>query len=288
MKPRSRRGFILPLVIMITMALSLGTAIILERNGATALSIRRQLNQHSDHHTSFGIRDIVDAWIRAGQQQAFRERVGEDGRLVDIEFPEGFNARSTSPEILRVWVRDAQDTVLADLTGLTGQTLRDARSMLQAVHDRTGNDWLSYTRKLGPAQISAQKASRDVLSAVVFAATESAIDGESFVSEVIQARDESPLTTQKLTEIATNTGLDPEQQAAMLRMIVADTSFWRIRVELVRGDTPIERFEGYLSPPARGRSRDRNAFGGSQRTNIFDLHRVRIDPNVSTPFVTGG
>lgn len=275
----TRRAFIMPLVLMLTMALTLTAAFILQRQSNQSLVVRRQFGQYESHHATRGIADVIDAWMSGGgRYRSFRDRLDADGRILDITIPDGLSASSQGGDILRLFVKDAQGTLLADFSGLTGQTLRDARDSLDALKTEAPAEWTRFTRPLGPVTISLTEAPREVLSAVVQGVTGSIHDGQAFVTSVLKARDEGPIDAQALNQCILDADLTPELQAKLTRAVTSETTFWNLRVDVLRGGvTLVARYEGYLTTTQAPTARAQPGGQPSRKGHVQNLRRVPLE-----------
>lgn len=267
----------MPLVIMITVSLTLLTAVVMSRQSAHRLSAQRQLGLLESHHVKRGIQNTLEVWLRRGQSRPFKDRIGQDGLIAKIEVPDGITPNATGIEEIRLYVADAQDKVLIDFSGLQGQTLLDARDLAGTFKDRSPAEFQSQTRTLGPVAVSAASASAEVLSAVLFAVTESANEGSEFVSSIMAMRGAGPIDAQAFNQAIIDAGLPPEKQAKLLRLVVPDTSLWKLRADIVRGDTVIDGYDGLLLTETRGpRS---GGIQNTRRSAILTLDRRKSGVN---------
>ena len=278
MKRTSRKAFILPLAIMLAFIATMLIASVLSRQSAQSLSAGRQLGQYSAHHLERGLEDTVGAWVRNGSRKSLRERLAPDGLAFTVQLPHGLSSNSSNPEQMMVYFQDAQDTVLADLSALHGQDADDANKVLDALHALVGNQMERYTRMLGPVAVSAQSADRAVLKAVLSAVGAS---GSDFAIEsIMKARNEATpggggSGSSLVQEAAKAANLDTEQTAALSRLLSSDTSFWKLKVDIVRNGKLVDGYDGYASINTKGQ-RDRS---GQQagRGNILQLLRRALD-----------
>ncbi|MEK6701463.1 MAG: hypothetical protein AABZ53_04310 [Planctomycetota bacterium] len=268
----------MPLVIMITVSLTLLTAVVMSRQSAHGLSARRQIGLLESHHVKRGIQGAIDAWLRRGQSRPFRERIGPDGLIAEIEVSDGITPSATGTEKVRLSVIDAQDKVLVDFSGLQGQTLLDARDFAGSFKERSPEEFARQTRTLGPVAVSAASASAEVLSAALFAVTESANEGSEFVSSVMSMRGAGPMNPQAFNQAIIDAGLTPEKQSKLLRLVVPETSLWKLRADIVRGDTVIDGYDGLLLTEGRG-PRMAGSSGSQRRSAILTLDRRKSGVN---------
>ncbi|XVJ58777.1 MAG: hypothetical protein HEQ23_04995 [Tepidisphaera sp.] len=269
-----RRAFIMPLVLMLTMVLTLTAAFVLQRQGSQSMIQRRHMAQYESHHTTRGVADVIEAWLTGGgRYKSFRDRIDGDGKILDITVPDGLSVKSQGSDVLRISVKDAQGTLLSDFSGLTGQSFLDSKAALDALKEEAPTNWRSFTRTLGPTQVSLAEAKREVLSAIVQGITGSIHDGQEFVRSVMQLREQGPIDAQMLNQAVIDAGLPPEQQAQLNRMITSETTFWTLRVDVLRnGSLLVGRYEGYLL--TTGPSRSAGQQGQNRRGHVMNLKWV--------------
>jgi hypothetical protein len=132
-----RRAFIMPLVLMLTMVLTLTAAFVLQRQGSQSMIQRRHMAQYESHHTTRGVADVIEAWLTGGgRYKSFRDRIDGDGKILDITVPDGLSVKSQGSDVLRISVKDAQGTLLSDFSGLTGQSFLDSKAALDALRKK--------------------------------------------------------------------------------------------------------------------------------------------------------
>lgn len=269
----NRRAFIMPLVLMLTVVLSLAAVYIVQRQSVQYLTTRRQVAQYEAHHTTQGLKDIVNAWLKTGRYRTFRERIDAEGRIVDIVVPDGLTSRSPGGDIIRLSVKDAQGTLRADFDGLQGQTLRDAKAALDALKTEAPDSWRTLTRQYGPITVSIAEAKREVLAAVVQSVTDSVHDGQGFVTSVLDMQSKGPIDAQAFSQAMLDAQLSPEQQAKLSRMVTSETTFWALTVDVLRGGTTVvARYEGFLTS-STNRS---NARQNPRQNSVTELRRIPI------------
>lgn len=273
MNLRARRGFILPLSIMLVLIASILLAAMLSRQSAQSLSAARQLGQYAAHHTERGLDDVIGAWVRNGSRRPLRERLTETGLAFEISLPNGVSGRSNAPEVMQVYFEDAQDTVLSDLSTLRGQAADDGARMLDALQQVAGGAAKDLTRTMGPVAVSAQSSSKTVLTAAFIAATGSTTT-DFAVDTILKARSEGTLTSATIQEAARAGNFDTDQTNAIVRFIVAESSFWKLKVDILRNGVLVDGYDGYASVNARGQRERAGMQAG--RGNVLQLQRRAI------------
>lgn len=270
----NRRAFVMPLVLMLTVVLTLAASYILQRQSTQFLVVRRQVGQYESHHTTRGIADMIDSWLTHGPKfRTFRERLDGEGRFLDITVPDGLVAQSGGNDIIRIYVKDAQGTLLSDFAGLQGQPLKDCKEALDALKADAPTNWRDMTRTLGPTVVSIAEAKREVLSAVVQAVTGSVHDGQDFVRSVLEMQG-GAIDAQAMNQAVLDAGLNPEQQAKLSRMITSETTFWSLRVDVLReGRTVVARYQGFLNAGSVSRAGGQTARKG----HVLNLRWVPVE-----------
>lgn len=253
-----RRGMALPVVLMLVLVAGIVISMMMERHVVQALTVQRELQQYAFHHTSKGVQEAIEAWLR--QTNATRnmaEAIEADGHAFDLTLDGGSS--------VRVSLFDAQDGILIELAGLNAQSRDMARLMIEELQTRAGATAARYVRREGPVQISVNSAPEDVLYAAVNAATNGE-DSENLVSEILHARDSEPLTPSTLNDLFTQANVSPENRPRLHMVLTAQPTLWRVVAEAqssqsVYSGRPNRRFCGLvvISGSIAGTARDRAA-----------------------------
>ncbi len=268
-----RGGFILPMVVLLTFLMALVIAVILERQAAHALTVRRVAGQYDAHHTRRGLSEVIEAWVRSGQTKPMRERLGPDGLAMTIELAGGLSGRSQGPHTVALYLEDGQQSVLSDFTGLSGDLLLDAKLMFEAFRSISGNTRLQRT--LGPVAVSAMSAPREMLIAAAMAAGTSG-SPEAFAEAVLAQRDPGPLSAQAVQQAGSEAGYQGEALQRLIRLVAPETTLWRLRADVSAGGRLVDRYLGYAIVHGAGR-RDRLSSGATRRGSILQLEQVLVD-----------
>lgn len=218
------RGFTLPMVMLLVLVAGVAVAVMMERQVAQAMTVRRQLEQYQFHHAAKGAQEAIEAWIRSsGASRSLQDSLGEGGHAFDLEFQTG--------ETVRVSFFDGQDNALIEMAGLTVDAQETARAILQELTVREGARAREFVRRDGPLAVSVNAARPEVLFAVVNAITE----GEStqeIVDEIIHQRSQGQLTAAILNDIYSRTTLTPETRSRLSTVLTAQTSLWRVIAQI--------------------------------------------------------
>lgn len=193
-RPRfiARRAFALPLVILVTLVVSLGVGMLMQRSGAGYLAARRQADGYMQHHAGAGMREMVNRWLTTVRGR-LKESIEEDGFAFSLDLPDG-------GEIL-VYLDDAQGSILARPDAYTGRRREILESMnayldlleLQqqalaarsapngvpgapaapqpfvSANTRPGELPAELRRQYGPSEVSLRTAPREVIEALASA-----------------------------------------------------------------------------------------------------------------------
>lgn len=260
---RARRGFALPLVILLTLVVSLAVGVLMQRNGAGYLAARRQADGYIKSHAGLGIREMVSRWLTSVR-----------GRLADSLESDGFAFSLELPgdQHIDVYMDDAQGSALARADAHTGRR-REIIEMMNAYLDLleygptatagpgqkpvpqprpVAEGELPLRRMYGPSEISLKTAPREVLEALAAAVADPKKtqiiadtilrnrDGESGDGSRVQSVDE---VTRALREV----GVDNEAIREITAMLVTTPKLYMVTAEL-RGanDRLLDKARGLL------------------------------------------
>ncbi len=225
MNKSSRRGFALPLVVIIALVASLTIGMVLMRHGTSHLAVERQINTYRDHHRHMGVQELIDRWL-ATTRGSIREVLGDGGLAFELNLPGG---------TAKVYLEDAQGTALEDLRSVHGPETRFARRLVALLDaapiTRTAEGAALVYRKEGPVRLSVHTARAEVLDAVAQAVAPTG-DWERFSREVQQRRSQRELAASDIRGIATEAGLSAEDAAGLEMMLTADPTVWKVTVLL--------------------------------------------------------
>lgn len=285
----ARRGFALPLVLLVTLVATVMLTLMLTRHNTQSLAVQRDLDRYATHHISKGVEEVVNNWMRTFGTKSMPEMLDEGGLGLVLAPDDG--------AAVQISFFDAQGAVLTDLAGLPAKSREQALDILARVRglrgqrDRYGRP---YTRKFGPVAVSANSAPEPILRAVVESALgldpgSSNATSDAIVSGILSARPgdrngvpapNEPFPSGKLEEVFTRASVEQAALEKLRQLIVETPSLWSFTVvPAVRSSDPnVEevRFEGLLLAGSSGRDR---SSGGVQRTSpVVSLNRVRSDP----------
>ncbi len=273
------RAFALPLVLAIVI---LGTFImmaVLERYSGQRLIIEKQLDAYQDHHISRGVREAVDAWAGAASAGApQRPATGEQPAVKTIQDylgPEGhaFDLAPKDGAPVSVYMHEAQGTLLADFSGLSGQELQAAAGALAALEEVAPStiNPTKYTRKEGPLAVSVRSATPTVLSAICRSAL-GPTKGREFAEELIRVRQQPDFDATKLNEAYQRTGVNGEDAAKLQMLLTASPGLWLVVAEMDGSNNSIVRYRGLTT--VRGSMAARNRQNGNRPGQFLSWERV--------------
>lgn len=280
---RSRRGYALPLVLLLALVASVVMAMVLDRQRTQTLSQKRQLDQYRDDHFAKGLQETIDAWMKSVAARPLAELLDDDGHALDMDLAGGVT--------LRLYAFDGQGSVLTEIAGLTGEArvtaagLVDALSKLPPELRNAGSGFergrlTELTRRFGPMAISVNSAPEAVLNAVVRYALGDSGAGD-VVTSLLNARSEKVLAAPDLSDALAKIDADTAQRSTLSRILTTQPSLYRLEARLYRtrdGSSsdarPAAVYAGYTLIGSRTTQRDRTSNQTTRLTSIFDWHRV--------------
>jgi len=221
--PRFRRGFALPLVILLLLISSMTIVVIMQRQTAQTRLVHEMIDDYQTHHAAFGVRAIVRKWIS--------NKTGSD--LSEFAAKEGVSYRFVLPNdvYVSVWVLDGQGIPVTTPTDIGPANVRyytEITSRIRSTSDRA-------LRARGPSMISIATAPRDVLEALV----EDEDQGRNLADRIIKARERRPLDRDGMMNQLRRAGLGDDQIARIVAITTFDPGLWRVNVmsESPKSDT---------------------------------------------------
>ena len=259
--PQSRqrsRAFALALVMMLSFVAAGILMILIERQGEARLAVARQIDGYREHHLRAGLRQISQAFfsfIPTDADKVFKG--GVIGYDITVSAP-------TYSSRIKVQLTDVQGTLreatvdqgrelneiynhaadmLRSRAGLPPVDLNLAQigadgklqpafprmavpsSQLPRVATVGGAGPTNFFRERGPAAVSLNSASREVLETLV-AAIDPTGTGAAFADAVFQRRADKRLRAADVGGLLTSSGLPQEKQALLAAMVSAEPSLW--------------------------------------------------------------
>ncbi len=223
-----RRGFAFAMVILLMIVVSMGIGLAMTRFSAQTKTVARQVTKYQEHHLGRGLQEAIGAWLRQQNGRDLREVLEPTtGHAMDIVLADG-------SEVV-VYLRDAQGAALSNLTGRSELEIEEGGLLLRNLAaNTTEKQYLQETRPFGPFTISVTSASDRVLDAAARVIAGSLAD--RFLAELGSLRDNpEAITRTDLTRIATASGFDSEQRAALFRLMATDIELWAVMIEVRAG-----------------------------------------------------
>jgi hypothetical protein len=249
-----RRGFALPLVIMLVMLAGLLIVVMLQRSTIQGYTVRRQMDSYLEHHASRGFQEVLGVWTQSLGRYSILEVIDEDGHAFDLKLNDGSGA------VVSISIQDAQGGLINSLVGLNEQQeymVFEPLNWLETMYPGR----VDLVRPAGPIQVSARTAPKEVLDAIEAAILDAEPTG-TLASEIIKARGDGTLDATELAAAGNAAGFSSGTQASDFRALLThEPSLFRAVVELYQ-----PRFGGGMRLAARysGLLQVRSLAGGGQ------------------------
>ncbi len=265
-RPVSRRGFALPLVVMLTVIAGILLAAMLERFGTQQTFAQRQLEQYRDHHIARGLQEAMQAWVNSvdTQTQSLKASLGERGKAFDLEL---------DGQRVTVYLRDGQGTALAEFAGLSPEEMGTAAEVLDQLRQQDSREARQLIRREGPLAVSVRAADERVLTAVARACSSSA-RAPRVVAELMRVRDEEDFTIATMAEAFTRAGVEGEERVKLMQMLVTEPTLYRGVAEAPRAGGGVIRYTFNVLIPS-GANRARMSGGVTRPMAVMDWQRDR-------------
>lgn len=217
----TRRGYVLPMVILLSLVAALFTGVMIERVSAQRGSVRRMLERYQQVHNERGMRELIDRWIETLPSGPTEQFLEENGHALDVELQDG--------SFLSVYLYDAQGRARRDGSRLKEQEAERADGIAFALRN-TGEVPERMWRDVGPAAVDVRRAEERVIEAVVTYV----MDGEapaSLVSEIVRKARDERFDNAAIGISAVNAGATSEQRALLIELLTVEPALWRVVVE---------------------------------------------------------
>ena len=240
---RHARAFAMPVALIIVLLVGVVTGLMFERQASQRRLVERQLWWYQEHHARFGVQEVVDAWMtQIPSNLRLEDALGENGHAADLILPDG--------TVAVLFLHEAQGSLLTEFTSLSASEQELGRRLLdQLTLVEQGTPKPQNRRAVGPAQVSVNSASLDVLRAVCRALLDEG-RGEMLAREIDaeRAKRGSIDSPNALSEAFRRVQVSPEERAAVLRALSTRASLYYLVVELRRGrdGVPVARYGGYI------------------------------------------
>lgn len=255
------RGFVMPMVILLMVAVGLTMSLSLKRLSTQQLVVNRQVNSYYEHHSGRGLQEAIGAWLRQQNGRELDEVLEADtGKAMDITLSDG--------STVSIYLFDAQGGLLSDLSSVESSQVDEVGLALKNLSESVNEvQYLDMTRPFGPSAISIHTAPAEVIRA-----TAMAIAGDRGLrladDIMLQRASGERMTRQLLVETATRAGVNSEQRAAVLRRFATDVQVWGVLVE-IRGGRGLSN--GRLLARYGGVTRIRSNTGRTASSNAMEI-----------------
>lgn len=257
-----RRGFAMPVVVLLSLIVGVMAAVLLERQSTQRLVVERQLRGYRDHHFQRGLREVVGAWTDQLIGQPLEKLIAEDGHALDLELPGG--------GLAAVYLFDGQGTVLTDPMGLTTEEQQDALGIIEALAQISGEQAdPAWFRPVGPLKICVATAPPEVLEAM--AAYAGAKSPRRFAQTLVETRQRQDLTEADLQTAQNLAEIGAADRQVMTRIATVRPELWAMIVDFydpvqpASDGGPTARFGARFVLPVGG--------GGRSATTLQSLGR---------------
>jgi hypothetical protein len=216
------------MVVLLMLVVSMGIGLAMMRFSAQTKSVTRQVSKYQEHHLGRGLQEAIGAWLRQQNGRDLHEALEpETGHAMDIILADGSE--------VSVFLRDAQGAALSNLTNESDVQIEEGGIILRNLASATTEEqYLRETRPFGPFNISIASASDIVLQAAAQVVAGGLAD--RFLAELGSLRENpNAISRTELTRIATASGLDSEQRAALFRVFATDIELWAVIIEVRAG-----------------------------------------------------
>lgn len=257
-RARRVRAFALPLVILLTLVVSLAVGVLMQRNSVGYLAARRQADSYINNHAGLGMREMVSQWLSTVRGR-LRESLEDDGYAFSLELPGG--------DRVDVFFDDAQGSVLSRTDMLTGRRReivemmnayldvmeqtgremsnehpgeglgpRESFEVRQRAHGRAGEpiETMPMKREWGPSEISIRTAPVEVLEALASAVTDPK-KAQKVAEALVKRRDDQSTTRDLAVDEVTRTLRELDVGDEAIReigaMLVYTPTLYRVTAE---------------------------------------------------------
>lgn len=233
-----RSAFALPIVLMVSLALAVLITVLLERFAGQTRSVAAITRSYEAHHVGKGIHQLFEAWLRASASNKIGTKLGENGLALTARLSEGLTANANGSETLRLYLDDAQGSILTEVGSLPAEDVALADAIIVAARDIEGTDPRAVApesavakRTLGPLAVSIRTAAPATLRAAVVGACGSS-KADQLVAELFRLRDENNITATAISEVANKAELTGDERARFLKAVSAEPNLWNVTAEI--------------------------------------------------------
>ncbi len=230
------RGFALPVVLMVSLALATLIAILLDRFMSQTRSVSAIVRSYENYHAGRGLHQLFETWLRTVNSSRISGKLGENGLALTVQLSEGLTANATSAETVKFYLADGQGSILLEPSTLPAEDVGLAQAVINAARelDASGSaeEGPIAHREFGPLAVSVKSASVRTLRAAVSGAT-GGEKVEEIVAELLRARDDSGSGATLIADVANKVGLAGDVRARLLKVVTIEPTLWNITADVL-------------------------------------------------------
>jgi hypothetical protein len=228
----SRRGFVMPIVMLLALIIGLLSSVVLARAAQRSTIVRDQLAAYTASHRDRGVKELAAAWLMYSYTQDLEAMTGGG--------PDGGDAFTVTigrTTTVNVRIEPAQRTARINPIGLNADDGRLARETETILRERFGEIGLrGRTREVGPVALDAFGATDDVLAAVAQATLEGIdpIDDDTadrFVRQLRREDNGTRINPAMVLRAVDNLGLQADARDRLAAVLGTTPTLWRVTAE---------------------------------------------------------
>lgn len=221
----NRRGFAMPIVIVLALVAGILAAVVLERQAMQRRVVARELESYRSGHFERGVREVVGQWTDTLVGESIQNLLDEDGHALDIERPDG--------SMVSIYLFDGQGTALSEPLGTSEQESRDAEGILTEMERILGrrSPTGEFFRPVGSPAVSVLSAPREVLEAIG-AYARGGRSARRFADSLMDARRDGEVTEAEVNTAFSAGDLSAEERAIARRLLVLQPELWNTVVDV--------------------------------------------------------
>ena len=285
-----RRGFVMPLIVLLALVTSMMVAVLLNRNAVRRSDAEWELNSYIEEHRQRGVREMVAVWLQFSAQQDFESMLASDGTAFTLDYSGG---RRLTVKLLPAQGSPVIDSEGVDVSQVAGTVL--SPKLQREIVDRTAENLGARAevlgRSSGPIAVSLYDAPAEVIRAMSRAVLMNDQLAEEYTNQLIRRRDESEaIDRPALLNLARDVGIPDNQQTQLAALWTTLPALWRARVELTGPgeggrDETIGRYEAMIFIPREEATSP--LLTGSEHPSAWFLEWRKLDEGVGYTPIPG-
>lgn len=233
---RPGRGFALPVVLMVSLALASLIAVLLSRFTSQTRSVSAIVRSYENYHAGRGLHQLFETWLRTVNSSRISGKLGENGLALTVQLSEGLTANATSAETVKFYLADGQGSILLEPSTLPAEDMALAQAVINAARELdaggSADEGQIAHRDFGPLAVSVRTASVRTLRAAVSGAT-GGEKVEEIVAELLRARDDAGVSATMVADVANKVGLSGDTRARFLKVLTVEPTLWNITADVL-------------------------------------------------------